>query len=33
MIAPALAFTLVFALYPVLESFALSLQRVFLAVP
>lgn len=33
MIAPALAFTLVFALYPVIESFLLSLQRVFLAVP
>ncbi|MEX5215219.1 MAG: sugar ABC transporter permease [Nitrospiraceae bacterium] len=33
MIAPALVFTLVFALYPVIESFLLSLQRVFLAVP
>ena len=33
MLAPVLAFTLVFALYPVIESFLLSLQRVFLAVP
>ncbi len=33
MLAPALAVTLVFALYPVLDSFVLSLHRIFLAVP
>ncbi len=33
MLAPALAFTLVFALYPVVDSFVLSLHRIFLAMP
>ena len=33
MLAPALAFTLVFALYPVLDSFFLSLHRIVLAMP
>ncbi len=33
MLAPALAFTLVFALYPVVDSFVLSLHRIFLGVP
>ncbi len=33
MVAPALAVTLVFALYPVVESFALSLHRIFLGIP
>lgn len=33
MLAPALAFTLVFALYPVVDSFLLSLHRIFLGVP
>lgn len=33
MVAPALAFTLVFALYPVVESFYLSLHRIVLAAP
>ena len=33
MLAPALAFTLVFALYPVVDSFFLSLHRIFLGVP
>lgn len=33
MVTPALAFTLVFALYPVIESFSLSLHRLFLGVP
>ncbi len=33
MLAPALAFSVMFALYPVIDSFVLSLYRIFLAVP
>ena len=33
MLAPALAVTVVFALYPVVDSFVLSLHRIFLALP
>jgi multiple sugar transport system permease protein len=33
MLAPALAFTLTFALYPVVDSFVLSLHRIFSAMP
>lgn len=33
MLAPALAFTLIFALYPVVDSFLLSLHRIFLGIP
>jgi multiple sugar transport system permease protein len=33
MLAPALAFTLIFALYPVVDSFVLSLHRIVLAMP
>ena len=33
MLAPALAITLVFALYPVVDSFFLSLYRIYLALP
>src|SRR5687767_3249466 len=33
MLAPALAFTLTFAVYPVVESFILSLFRIILSMP
>ena len=33
MLAPALGFTLVFALYPVVDSFLLSLHRILLVLP